>query len=41
MAAVESVQKALYAWDNTVLKKPRVKLRTLSRKLKEVLRREM
>jgi hypothetical protein len=41
MAAVESVQKALHAWESTVLKKPRVKLRTLSRQLEEVLRREM
>jgi hypothetical protein len=39
--AVASVQNDLHTWDNTVLKKPGVKFRTLARQLEEVLRREM
>jgi hypothetical protein len=39
--AIENVQKSLHKWDQAVLKKPRVKLRTLARQLEEVLRREM
>jgi hypothetical protein len=38
---VEAVNNALHAWDGTVLKKPRGRLRSLSRQLEEVLRAEM
>jgi hypothetical protein len=39
--AVAAVQDALHAWDGTVLKKPRARLRSLSRKLEEVLRGDL
>jgi hypothetical protein len=39
--AVEAVNNTLHAWDGTVLKKPSVRLRSLLRKLEEVLHAEM
>jgi hypothetical protein len=39
--AVASVQKALHAWDGTVLKKPRARLRALARQLEDVIKGEL